>query len=175
MKYFRIVQEEEREFSQQDQLWLMIVCINGQFGIEINSRTEAVGRKMSNSRREAEAMFNHIGKKLESIADIDTAWDLLDVGFRQKTVKEMMFVINTRFNEYDFNSICKLKANYGYRTLPQIEDLIWEGKNWDRTIQVFFPPNSVPLAKFVPVSDAEDANFKVELITCYPLLPENNS
>lgn len=167
MKYFRIVKEEEEEFSRQNQLWLMIICVNGQFGIEVNSRAAIVGRKMANSRREAEAMFNHIDKKLKSISDLDTAWDLLDVGFRQQTVKEMMFVINTRFNEYDFNSICKLKANYGYKTVPNIEDLIWEGKKWERTIQVIFPGHSVPIAKFIPVNESDDSNFVVELNPSY--------
>lgn len=167
MNDFKIIEEQTLDYKRKDQLWLMLIRTGEKFGIEVNSRSSLVGRMFANSRKEAQAMFDDIGKKLGTIYDIDTAWDLLRTGFQQTTVKECMFCINLQFQEFDFNALCKLKRKYGYKTLPRIEDLIWESKDWERTIQVFFPGRSVPIAKFVPVSDEEDANFKLELNPVY--------
>lgn len=173
MKDFRIIEEKTLDYKRSDQLWLMLIQVNKEYGIEINSRNFLVGRRMARSRKEAEAMYEHIGIKLRKCNDIYTAWDLMEVGFSFPTVKEMMFVINTRFCQYDFNSLCKLKSSYGYTTLPRLEDMIWEGK--DRIVQIFFPGSNTPIAKFVPVSEDEDAKFKVELNSYYNIIPENNS
>lgn len=175
MSDFKIVEEQTLDYKRNDQLWLMLIRIKNEYGIEINSRNSKVGRKMAKSRKEAEAMFEHIYIKLMKCNDIYTAWDLMEVGFNFPTVKEMMFVINTRFNKYDFNSLCKLKSNYGYTTLPSLEDMIWENREWDKTIQVFFPGRKIPIAKFIPINDDEDAKFRVELTTGYFNYQRNNS
>lgn len=156
---FKIIEESTLDYGSDKQVWLMLIKINGEFGIELNDRYSLLGRKIAKHRREAEVMFTQIQTKLSNLS-YKAVIDVLRLGFSYPTVRELMFVINTRYTTYDFNTLCKLKSIYGYSTFPRLEDLIWEDKNLGYKIEVYFPGNKEPIGRFEGLSANEDTRFK---------------
>lgn len=151
MADFKILQEQELDYGKQNQLWIMLIEHNGKFGIEIDSRTDLVGRKMAWHRKEAEAMFMRTCKHLTRDKDISTATALIQSAFTLHSVRETMFIISTKGLRLTFTDLPKLKHQYGFQTTPHYEDLLSiETEMYE--LKIYFPGNPVHIAKFVGYS-----------------------
>ncbi|MBP7808625.1 MAG: hypothetical protein KA163_04995 [Bacteroidia bacterium] len=159
---FHILEELNLDYGRNKQLWLMLINVDGQFGIEVNNRNSLIGYKIAKHRKEAEVMLEQIESKLSKLS-YKAAIDLLSLGFKYDTVRELMFIINTKHLTYDFNTMCKLKSIYGYSTSPTIEDLIWEDKSLGCSVEIYFPGNKTPMGKFVGLVTNDVTRFKFYL------------
>jgi hypothetical protein len=160
---FRIIEEREVSYGHTNQFWSMIIKDGDKFVFEVNTRHKLLGRKYATNRTQAEVVLKEVTDKIVKCKCFETAAELIELGFSYKTISEMMFVINTRYLFFDFNSLWKLRAKYRYASFPAIEDLIWENPEFGKRISITFPGRKSPIGWFVPITEDDGSDFFVEL------------
>lgn len=160
---YKILQEITLDYGGVDQIWLFTVRINGVYAIEMNSRYSCLGRRIVKGAKSLGAAFDIIKEKFREQKNISSALFLANLAFNRYTVSETLFVIRTYQEEFDFNSLWKLRRQFKYTTLPGNEDLIFEDKGYEKKITVLFPGRKQPMGVFTPVSDDEYSKFRLHL------------
>ncbi len=148
MSAFKIVNESIVDYTDDDQLYLMIILYKEKYYVVVDSRTARIGNVKAHNRKEADVMFNEIEARMRAYSDLWKILEMFKIAFSMKSKKQFMFIVNILNTEQEFNSIWKLKFTYACVTSPMITDLIYEDKTYDHTIHISFPGNEYPLGYF---------------------------
>jgi hypothetical protein len=168
MTEFKIVDDQTLCFNSTNQLFIMIVKINGQYFCEINTRTKKLGRRAICDRKTAELVVWQLIQNLSKYHDIQPVIDILHVGFKLKTLKEFMFLIKITNQDIEFNEIYILKKRYGFDTHPATgSDSPFDFIEVSTLVTVIFPNRKYPLGNFKTISEDKDSKYKFELSEFY--------
>jgi hypothetical protein len=165
MDEFKIIEEATLSFIEGDKLYLMLIKDNGNYFIEVDSKTSCIGKRQVRSRKEGEVVFEQMEKRLCCYFDVWSAFEMLDFAFAMETIREHMFLVNNLNREVSFNEIWKFKRQYMCQTTPVITDLIYEDCSYNKTIYITFPGRKEPLGYFK--APDEDSNFTFHLGDSY--------
>jgi hypothetical protein len=158
---FKIKNEEEIKYPGiNNQLWLMLVRVNGSYGVETNTRYESLGRKIAPTEKVARRMFEDVSNKLNELGDLHTATDLLDRAFAMPTINEMMFIIIASYSNIKFPDLCRMKKQFSYKTFPPHEDMIFENNEFGSRIQVIFPNRENSIGAWISAPEALKYEFQ---------------
>jgi|GEM_PF-3320080 hypothetical protein len=166
---FNILYETEVDFLNDEVLWVSFIRNKDLYRIEISSRHERIGFKNLKHRSEAEVMQKEIACQLFKCLDIDTAIDLISLGFKYSSIREIMFVINTRFVEYQAHEIDVLKKKYYFRNTPGLAQMIMDPSLMEHGMHIFFPGHTLPIATFQPKTKDDSSLFVFNLNPAYHL------
>lgn len=158
---YTIVEEVACSYNDRPELYIMLVRINDRYGVEINNRTSLVGRIMCKNRLLAEARHIQIERSVKKYCSYAGAISMLNIAFAMPSLKECTFIINHINTRVDFNTLCKIKRVYGYKTHPLVEDIIFEDKSYNLSIEITFPGSDFPLGKFI--APDVDSKFSFEI------------
>lgn len=89
---FRVIRENTFNLKG-GKLYLMLLRDNGVFGVEVVDREKTFGRQMTNTRKEADFLFDSIVDRLDKFTSIKDAENAIKRCFKVKSTDKMMFVL----------------------------------------------------------------------------------
>ncbi|MBC7696233.1 MAG: hypothetical protein H7141_12385 [Burkholderiales bacterium] len=168
MTEFRIVEDQTLSYKCNNQLFIMIVQIKGQYFIEINTRTKQLGRRAICDRKTSELVAWQLIQNLSRYNYIQPVIDVLRIGFKLKTLREFMFLIKITNQEIEFDEIYILKKRYGFDTHPITgSDSPFDFNEVSSLVTVIFPNRKFAIGNFKTISEDKDSKYKFELSEFY--------
>ncbi len=168
MNEFVIVDDQTLCFNGNNELFIMLVIIDGRYYCEINTRTKQLGRRAICDRQTAELVVWQLIQNLSKYSDIRPAIDILRVGFKLKTLREFMFLIKITNQEIEFNEIYILKKRYGFETHPITgSDSPFDFIEVSSLVTVIFPNRKFAIGNFKTISEDKGSKYKFELSEFY--------
>jgi hypothetical protein len=168
MTEFRIVEDHTLSYKCNNELFIMIVQINGQYFIEINTRTKQLGRRAIGNKKTAELVVWQLIQNLSRYNYIQSVIDVLRIGFKLKTLREFMFLIKITNQEIEFDEIYILKKRYGFDTHPITgSDSPFDFIEVSSLVTVIFPNRKFAIGNFKTISEDKGSKYKFELSEFY--------
>ena len=168
MTEFRIVEDHTLSYKCNNELFIMIVQINGQYFIEINTRTKQLGRRAICNKKTAELVVWQLIQNLSRYNYIQSVIDVLRIGFKLKTLREFMFLIKITNQEIEFDEIYILKKRYGFDTHPITgSDSPFDFIEVSSLVTVIFPNRKFAIGNFKTISEDKGSKYIFELSEFY--------
>jgi Glu-tRNA(Gln) amidotransferase subunit E-like FAD-binding protein len=98
-------------------LYVMLLRDNGSYGVEVVDRAKTFGRKMADSREQAEFLFKSICDRLSNYKTIEDAVDAITKAFTFESVDKVLFVIIMDDKVCSQDDIVSIRDVIKFRTL----------------------------------------------------------
>lgn len=149
MTEFKIIEDNIINYNGNNQLYIMIIKVNGRYYVEINTRTKHIGRKLIYDRKTSDFVVDQLIQCLSKYSTIQSALDVLNHAFKTKYLNEFMFLVKVMNQEYFFEEVFIIQkrfrcSNQNVSCLDDIDEAI----EITNTIPICFPEQQFPIGYF---------------------------
>lgn len=153
---YQIIDDNTVVYNLNQQLYVMNVKINGNYYIEVNSRTKFIFRKKLKDFKIAELTVGVVFRTLNRYREIEGAVEHLRLCKKMKTLDEFIFLNLVLNSEIDFDEVYILMKRFGYTTNNSPSTFgEYEFTEICDIITVTFPYRNSPLGSFKIIANKE--------------------
>lgn len=156
---FRILNECTVAFKK-DKLYVMLLRELGEFGVEVTSKNEGLGRKFAKDKTQANELFDAVSEKLLRTKGIDKAEKDVKSYFALKDLNEILFLLKSEDVVRSQISIGDLYVSFKFRTKTEYDT---KGTGYCLgaiTIYIYFNKRRKPIGRFIGTRFGEDFIFE---------------
>ncbi|HUU87999.1 MAG TPA: hypothetical protein VMX17_09620 [Candidatus Glassbacteria bacterium] len=156
---FRILGENTISFKK-DKLYVMLLRDSGEFGVEVTTKSEGLGRKLLESKEKAVELFDALSEKLLKEIDIAKAINSVKVYFKLKDINEVLFLLNSEDIVRSQNSIGDLYDLFKFKVKTKYDTKGDDYLLGSITIYIFFKNKTKPIGRFSGTRFGDDFIFE---------------
>lgn len=160
MKKYNIILDKTIEFSEKEQLFIMIVFDSKELFLEINDRHSLLFRKFINPKANYIGIHSFVFRKLSVLKNYQSCRAIAQFAFNQSLLTESLFLIDLiSRREITWDKILKLQELHKFHVKFEFDNSKTESRHELKTVSVKFNGNDKNLGKFIKKKSSEEFQF----------------
>lgn len=156
---FRILNESTIDFKN-NKLYVMLLREFGEYGVEVASKTDGLGRKFAEDKDKATRLFEAVAEKLSKIKNFEKAETKIKSYFELKDINEIIFLLESEDVVRSQVSIGDLYVSFKLKVKSHYDKKGDEYCLGAITIYVFFKNKRKPIGRFIGTRFGDDFTFE---------------
>jgi len=156
---FRILNESTVSFKN-NKLYIMLLREFGEYGVEVASKTEGLGRKFAEDKAKATELFDAVAEKLVNIKSFERAEEKIKSYFSLKDINEIIFLLKSEDVVRSQISIGDLCVYFRFKAKSKYDTKGDEYCLGAITIYIFFGKKKKPIGRFIGTRFGDDFVFE---------------